>query len=99
MNEETELPNSFAETLRETIEDGPATQAELSHATRIPQSHLADMKAGRRRCTPEYDLRLGRALGTSPGFWLRLQMASDLRAATRRHGEAIRNEVAPLPAP
>ncbi|NJM39178.1 MAG: hypothetical protein HC845_15735 [Akkermansiaceae bacterium] len=49
----------------------------------------------RRRCTPEYDLRLSRYFGTSPGFWLRLQLDYELMRAERESGERISREVTP----
>ena len=57
------LPNSFAETLRETLDEWTSTQKEISASTGILASHLSEMKSGRRRCRPEYDLRLSRFFG------------------------------------
>ena len=66
----------------ELQEGAPAgQQKEVAEATGIPETHLSDMKLGRRRCTPEYDLRLSKFFGTSEGRWLRLQMAYDLDKA------------------
>ncbi|MCF7731121.1 MAG: hypothetical protein K9N23_05520 [Akkermansiaceae bacterium] len=53
------------------------------------------MKKSRRRCMPEYDLRLSRDFGTSPGFWLRLQLDFELMRAERENGERIASEVQP----
>ena len=89
------LLNFFAETLRETLAEWDASQAEVSRMTGIPSPHLTDMKKSRRRCTPEYDLRLSRYFGTSPGFWLRLQLDFDLMRAEREIGERIQREVQP----
>ena len=89
------LVNFFAETLRETLDEWEASQAEISRMTGIPSPHLTDMKKGRRRCTPEYDLRLSRYFGTSPGFWLRLQLDYELMRAERENGELISKEVQP----
>lgn len=89
------LMNFFAETLRETIDDWSVSQAEISRIIGIPSPHLTDMKKSRRRCTPEYDLRLGRYFGTSPGFWLRLQLDYELMRTEREKGETIRKEVQP----
>lgn len=47
------------------------------------------------RCTPEYDLRFSRYFGTSPGFWLRLQLDYELMRAERENGERIEREVQP----
>jgi len=87
--------NSFAETLAEVLEDSPDSQKTIARATGIPESHLSGMKKGERRCTPEYDLRLSRYFGTSEGFWLRMQLSSDLRAAKARKGDQIIREVQP----
>ena len=60
--------------------------------TGIASPHLTDMEKSRRRCTPEYDLRLSRYLGTSPGFWLRLQLDYELMRAEREKGERTSRE-------
>ena len=89
------LVNFFAEILRETLDEWDVSQAEVSRMTGIPSPHLTDMKKCRRRCTPEYDLRLSRYFGTSPGFWLRLQLDYELMRAEREKGERISREVQP----
>ena len=89
------LMNFFAETLRETLDEWEVSQAEVARITGIPAPHLTDMKKGRRRCTPEYDLRMSRYFGTSPGFWLRLQLDYELMRAERENGEQILREVQP----
>lgn len=89
------LVNFFAETLRETIDEWEVSQAEISRMTGILSSHLTDMKKSRRRCTPEYDLRLSRYFGTSPGFWLRLQLDYELMRSVREKGDIISKEVQP----
>jgi plasmid maintenance system antidote protein VapI len=53
------------------------------------------MKKSRRRCTPEYDPHLSRYFGTSPGFWLRLELDYELMRAGRENGERISREVQP----
>jgi len=83
------LQNYFAETLRETLEEGEITQAKVAEATGIPASHLTQMKKGKRRCTPEYDLRLSKFYGIAPGYFLRLQMAYEMERVEREKGEQI----------
>ncbi len=85
MNSKDLIPieNYFASALRETLEEISPTQKDVAAATGIPETHLSDMKLGRRRCTPEYDLRLSRYFGTSEGRWLRLQMAFEIESVKR----------------
>jgi len=89
------IQNYFAETLRETLEDWGKTQKEISADTGIIPSHLSEMKTGKRRCTPEYDLRLSRYFGIDPGYFLRLQLNYDLEKVQADLGETIRREVQP----
>lgn len=83
------LLNYFAETLRETLDEWHESQIEISTATGIPPSHLSQMKKGKRRCTPEYDLRLSRYFGIEAGYWMRLQLSYELQLAERQIHEAI----------
>jgi antitoxin HigA-1 len=70
----------------------------LAKALRVPQTRLGQVLAGKRAITADTALRLARCLGTTPGFWLGLQAAHDLRAAELDHGAAIDEEVAALEA-
>jgi len=89
------LPNAFAETLRETLEEWPTSQKEIAAATGILAPHLSEMKAGRRRCTPEYDLRLSRFFSMEAGFWMRLQLNFEMQRARIELGDRINAEVKP----
>ncbi|WP_264489525.1 HigA family addiction module antitoxin [Luteolibacter arcticus] len=89
------LPNAFAETLRETLEEWPVNQKEVSQATGIPVARLSEMKSGKRRCTPEYDLRLSRYFSMEPGFWMRLQLHYEMQRAGLEFGKLIESEVKP----
>jgi addiction module HigA family antidote len=89
------LPNSFAVTLRDTLDEWPTTQKEIALATGIHASHLSEMKSGRRRCTPEYDLRLSRYFGMEEGFWMRLQLHYEMQRARIELGTRIHAEVQP----
>ena len=92
------LQNFFAETLRDILENGTLTAAEVARATGIPRPHLSEMKAGRRRITPEGDLRLSRFLGREPGWFSALQLHYDLDKAKREHGAEI-EAITPRPEP
>jgi len=87
------IPNAFADTLKDTLEEIGIEQVDVAKATGIPASHLSAMKHGKRRVTPEYDLRLSCFFGTSQGFWLRLQLAHDLRVVQESKGSQIREKV------
>ena len=87
------LENFFAATLRETLDEWSATMTEISHATGIPLPHLSGMKSGKRRCTPEYDLRLSRYFSTSRGYWMRLQLSYDMDRTLRQKGTEIEQSV------
>jgi addiction module HigA family antidote len=83
------LQNYFAETLREILEEGSTPQIRVSEATGIPATHLTQMKKGRRRCTPEYDLRLSKFYSVSPGYFLRLQMAYEIERVEREKADQL----------
>ena len=89
------LPNAFAETLRDTLDEWPSTQKDIAAATGILASHLSEMKSGRRRCKPEYDLRLSRFFGMEEGFWMRLQLHYEMQRARIELGERINLDVKP----
>jgi addiction module HigA family antidote len=89
------LPNAFAETLRDTLDEWPATQKDIAAATGILASHLSEMKSGRRRCTPEYDLRLSRFFAMEEGFWMRLQLHYEMQRTRLELGTRIDAEVHP----
>ena len=92
------LINFFAETLRETLEESGLSQAEISRRCGIPAPHLTQMKQGKRRCTPEYDLRLSAVFGITPGMWMSLQLDYEFMRAEREKGAMIRREVKPCAA-
>jgi addiction module HigA family antidote len=89
------LLNFFAETLRETLEESDLTQSEIARRCGIPAPHLTQMKQGKRRCTPENDLRLSQFFGMTPGMWMNLQLDYEFMRAEREKGETIRKEVRP----
>ena len=92
------LLNFFAETIRETLEDSGLSQAEIARRCGIPAPHLTQMKQGRGRCTPEYDLRLSCFFAITPGMWMNLQLDYEFMRADCEKGEAIRKEVQPCAA-
>lgn len=69
------------EFLRETLEDLRLTQAALADAIGVSPMRVSHLLRGDRPVTAELALRLGRALGQTPQYWLNLQTAYDLKVA------------------
>ena len=54
------------------------SQNQLARYMNVPPRRINEIVHGKRAITADTDLRLSRALGTSEGFWLGLQMDFDL---------------------
>lgn len=66
-------------------------QAEAARRMGISANRLNELVRGKRGVSADTALRLARLLGTSPEFWLNLQMTFDLwhaRRAERQRGAA-----------
>ncbi len=74
--------------------------SELARALKVPPNRGTSIVAETepRAITPDTALRLARCFGTSPRFWLNLQVSYDLSAAERTAGSRINAEVQRLPA-
>jgi addiction module HigA family antidote len=59
-------------------------------ALRIPTNRITEILAERRGLTADTALRLARALGTSPEFWLNLQKTYELRTAELAIGSKLK---------
>jgi len=67
------------EFLRETLEDMGLSQAAFAKVIGVSPMRVSHLIRGDRPVTAELALRLGRALGQSPQYWLNLQTAYDLK--------------------
>jgi addiction module HigA family antidote len=63
---------------------------------RVPPNRSSEIVPGKRAITAETALRLARAIGTSPDFWLNLQMHYDLRIAEESIGHVLEIEIIPI---
>ena len=73
------VPTSPGEMLREEfLEPLGMTQVELAQRIRVPYVRVNELVNGKRRVTPSTALRLAKAFGTSPEYWLNGQLALDL---------------------
>ena len=78
------------EFLRETLDELGLTQAAFAQALGVSPMRISHVLSGSRPVTAELALRLGRALGQSPQYWLNLQTAFDLKTANTALGDALK---------
>jgi antitoxin HigA-1 len=67
----------------------------LAKALGVTAARLNEIVRGRRGITADTALRLARYLGTSPEFWLGLQLEYDLRVARQAKQKEIQRVVRP----
>lgn len=61
----------------------------------VPANRISEIVNGSRALTADTALRLGRYFGTTPQFWINLQMAYDLSLAEEARGRQIKTKVRP----
>ena len=59
------------------------TQRELANSINVPYQRINELINGKRGVTPSTALRLAKYFGTTPGFWMNLQLRWDLYRAQR----------------
>ena len=67
--------------LAEMLEELEVTQYRLARTVGVPPRRINEIVHGRRSITADTALRLGKALCTTPEFWLNLQRMYDLEVA------------------
>ena len=77
------------EFLREILDDLGLTQAAFAQALGVSPMRVSHVLNGSRPVTAELALRLGRAFGQSPQYWLNLQTAYDLKTANATLGDDL----------
>lgn len=73
--------------LEEFLKPLRITQADLAKRIGVSYVRLNEIVNGRRGITPSTALRLAKALGTTPDFWLNGQLALDLYRASHDEEE------------
>jgi addiction module HigA family antidote len=63
----------------------------LAQVLGIPTNRITEIVGERRNITADTALRLARAFGTSPEFWLNLQQAYELRTAEKELGPKLKS--------
>ena len=74
------------------------TPYRLAKDAGLPQQRVNEIVNEKRRITAETDLHLCAYFGQTPGYWLRVQLAYDLREAINTVGPKIKAVVHPLKA-
>ena len=65
------------------------TQRELAKGIRVPYQRINEIVNGKRGVTPSTALRLARYFGTSPGYWMNLQLRWDLYRAQQSEARQL----------
>ena len=78
---------------KEFLEVMGLSQNQLARDIGVSPRRINEIVLGKRRLTANTALRLARYFGTSPGFWLGIQMDYDLDLETESLGNALVREV------
>jgi addiction module HigA family antidote len=68
----------------------------LANALHLTAARVNDIVRERRGVTPDTALRLSHYFGTTPEFWMNLQMMYELRKTSEEVGQLIRETIQPL---
>ncbi|MFN0178257.1 MAG: HigA family addiction module antitoxin [Gemmatimonadales bacterium] len=82
--------------LEEFLKPLSLTQKELAERIGVSYPRVNELIHAKRGVTPDTALRLGQLLGTTPQFWLNLQMAWDLYNASRSASARAIRQIRPL---
>lgn len=73
------------------------TQRDLAGGIGVPYQRVNEVVRGRRGITPSTALRLGKFFGTTPAFWMNLQLRWDLYHVRRSEARQL-DRISPLAA-
>ena len=65
------------------------TQRELASGIRVPYQRVNELINGKRGVTPSTALRLAKFFGSTPGFWMNLQLRWDLFRAQQLEAKQL----------
>lgn len=77
------------EFLAETLQELGISQARFARAIGVSPMRISHVVNGTRPVSAELALRIGRALGQSPQYWLNLQTMYDLKMAEFAIGDKL----------
>jgi antitoxin HigA-1 len=76
--------------LEEFLNPMNVTQRELAQAIGVPYQRVNEIINGRRGVSPSTALRLAQYLGTTPDFWMNLQLRWDLYHARNEEADLLK---------
>ncbi len=82
--------------LEEFLKPMGLTQRDLASAINVPYQRINEIINGRRGITPSTALRLAKAFGVSPDFWMNIQLRWDLYFAKKSESDVI-NKIKRIP--
>ena len=83
------------ELLRDELGEIGVSLNELARALRVPMNRISAIVNDKRAITVDTAMRLAQYFGTSPQYWLNLQVAYDLEVAGQEIQPGIEKEVLP----
>ncbi|MBI9045812.1 MAG: HigA family addiction module antidote protein [Anaerolineaceae bacterium] len=75
--------------LEEFLKPMGMTQRELADGIKVPYQRVNDLVNGRRGITPSTALRLAKFFDMSPGYWMNLQIQSEMYDAYQKDKEDL----------
>ena len=75
--------------MEDSVEGFGITQHKLAVAIGVPPRRINDIVHGKRGITVDIAMRLSRYFGTTPGFWMSLQMRDELDRAEDALGDTL----------
>ena len=83
-------PTHPGEILREEfLQPMGITQQELAAGIHVPYQRVNELINGKRGVTPSTALRLAKYFGTTPGFWMNLQLRWELYRAQQKEAKQL----------
>lgn len=91
-------PNHPGDLIRDCLDELKINVTDGAKALGVTRATLSRILNGKAGVSPEMAVRLEKALGSSAGFWLRLQLNYDLAQIQARSGKIqVRRLATPLP--
>ena len=84
------------EILKDEVAEAGMTANAFAQALHVPANRITAIINGNRSITADTALRIAKFFGTTPEFWLNLQIAYDLKIARQAAGRKIEDNIIPM---